>query len=412
MKGENKQMKKFLSVMLVIVMVLAMAAPLASADDAKIIFGFWDTNQEPGMKAIAEAFMATHPGVTIETQVTPWDQYWTKLEAAAMGGEMPDVFWMHSNQFFKYADAGILMDLTDLDYDYTPYPAGVTALYTFDGAHLAIPKDYDTIALAYNKEIFDAAGEAYPDDTWTWDTLLEVAKRLTDTEKGIWGFGAPNDQQSGYLSFIYQNEGFAFEDGQCGYNLDATKEALKFWTDLQLVEGVSPTQAQFNEISNDERFQAGQLAMEMVGSWMMSAYTTSPVAGKFDLSVLPQGKTRASIYNGLGYAGSANTKYPDLVKEFIAFCGSEEANILQAQNKSAIPAYAGTEHYFTDLFTDINSACYTEMISYGVQYPFSPNKSLWEGTETELMNEVYAGTKTVEEACEAVYAAVCEAEGL
>ena len=407
-------MKKFLTIALVAIMLMAMAVPFASAEDAKIIFGFWDTNQEPGMKAIAEAFMAQNPGVSIEVQVTPWDQYWTKLEAAAMGGEMPDVFWMHSNQFFKYADAGILMDLTDLDVDYSPYPEGVTALYTFDGAHLAVPKDYDTIALAYNKEIFDAAGEPYPDDTWDWAKLLEVAKRLTDPDKGIWGFGAPNDQQSGYLSFIYQNEGFAFENGQCGYNLDATKEALKFWTDLQLVEGVSPTQAQFNEITNDERFQAGQLAMEMVGSWMMSAYTAadSPIAGKFDLAVLPQGKVRASIYNGLGYAGYANTKYPDAVKAFIKFCGSEEANKIAGENKAAIPAYAGTEHYFTDLFTEYNIACYTEMIEYGVQYPFSPNKSLWEGTETEIMNSVYAGEITAEEAADQIYATICDVEGI
>ncbi len=403
-------MKKILSLVVAIVLLLSMVS-FASADDAVITFAFWDTNQEPGMKAIAEAYMAAHPGVTINTEVTPWDQYWTKLEAAAQGGAMPDVYWIHSNQFFKYADAGIMMDLTDLDYDYTPYPSGVTALYTFDGAHLAIPKDYDTIALAYNKEIFDAAGIAYPDDTWDWAKLKEVATQLTDAEKGIWGFGAPNDQQSGYLNMIYQNEGFAYDGTACGYNTDATKEAIKFWVSFQ-EEGISPTQAQFSEISNDERFQAGQLAMVFVGSWNMSAYTASPVAGKFDLCVLPQGKTRASIYNGLGYAGWGQTQYPEVVKDFIAFCGTEEANILQAQAKAAIPAYAGTEHYFSDNFTDINIACYPEMITYGVQYPFSPNKSLWEGTETELMNEVYAGNKTVEEACEEIYAAVCEAEGL
>ena len=110
------------------------------------------------MRAIAEAYMAEHPEVKIETQVTPWSEYWTKLEAAAQGGQLPDVFWMHSNQFMKYASAGMLLNLTDMNYDYSPYPSGITALYNFDGAQLAIPKDYDTIALAYNKEIFDAAG--------------------------------------------------------------------------------------------------------------------------------------------------------------------------------------------------------------------------------------------------------------
>lgn len=405
-------MKRLLTLLMAVAMLLT-AVPFALAEEnVTITFAFWDTNQEPGMKAIAEAYMAEHPNVTVETQVTPWNEYWTKLEASAMGGAMPDVFWMHSNQFYKYASAGVLMDLTDMNYDYSPYPEGITALYTYEGAHLAIPKDYDTIALAYNKEIFDNAGVAYPDDTWTWETLVEVAKQLTDPDKGIYGFGAPNDTQSGYLNLIYQNEGFAFENGVSGYDQPATKEAVKFWMDLMLVEGVSPSLESFVDMGNDDQFQAGKLAMQFVGSWMMSAYTNNElINGKFDLCVLPQGKVRASIYNGLGYSGAANTANPEVVKDFIAFCGSEQANILQAQNKAAIPAYAGTEKYFTELFTDINIGCYTEMIEYGVQFPFSPNKSLWEGTETELMNAAYIGELTVEEACDQLHAAIMEIEG-
>lgn len=403
-------MRKLFAVLLTLCMVFSFVS-FASAEDVTITFAFWDNNQEPGMKAIAEAYEATHPGVKIEVQVTPWGEYWTKLEAAAMGGSMPDVFWMHSNQFFKFVNAGTLLPL-DFEYDYTPYPAGVTALYTFNDVHYAVPKDYDTIALVYNKEIFDNAQIAYPDDTWTWDTLLETAKKLTDTEKGIYGFGAPNDRQSGYLNLIYQNEGFAFEDGKSGYDQAATQEAIQWWVDLQKVHQVSPSQESFVDMGVDDQMQAGKLAMCFTGSWMMSSYTNNELfKDKFDLAVLPQGKKRASIYNGLGYAGAANTKYPEVVKDFIQFCGTEEANKLQAEKKAAIPAYAGTEHYFTDNFTSINIACYPEMIAYGVQYPFSPNKSLWESQEEELMNEVYAGNKTVQDACTELHAIIVDIEG-
>ena len=177
-------MKKWF-VLLLTLAVLLTAVPMAMAEEnVTLTFAFWDTNQEPGMKAIAEADMAEHPNVTIEVQVTPWSEYWTKLEASAMGGAMPDVFWMHSNQFFKYVTANTLLSLDSLNYDYTPYPEGVTSLYTYEGTHYAIPKDYDTIALVYTKEIFDNAGVAYPDDTWTWDTLLEVAQKLNDPDNG------------------------------------------------------------------------------------------------------------------------------------------------------------------------------------------------------------------------------------
>ena len=109
-------MRKFLAALLTLCLALTLVAPIAMAEEkVTITFAFWDTNQEPGMKAIAEAYMAEHPNVTVETQVTPWSEYWTKLEAAAQGGALPDVFWMHSNQFFKYVSAGMLLDLTDKD---------------------------------------------------------------------------------------------------------------------------------------------------------------------------------------------------------------------------------------------------------------------------------------------------------
>jgi len=403
-------MKKLLTLMLALMMILS-AVSFASAEaPVTITFAFWDTNQEPGMRAIADAYTAKHPNVTVETQVTAWAEYWTKLEAAAMGGELPDVMWMHANQITKYAEAGTLMDLNDLSYDYTPYPEGVTSLYVMNDVHYAIPKDYDTIALAYNKEIFDAAGVAYPDDTWDWAKLREVAIKLTNKDKGIYGFGVPNTDQSGYHNFIYQNGGFVIKDGVAGYDQAATQEAVQFYADLLLKDGVSPTPESFTDMNADDQFCAGKLAMLYVGSWMMSSYTQNElINGKFDLAVLPQGKTRASIYNGLGYAGAANTKNPEVVKDFLAFCGTEEANILQAKAKAAIPAYKGTEHYFTDQF-DFNIKCYPEMIAYGVQSPFSARKSLWYDAQTEMMTSVLSSQATVADACNALQTTITEAE--
>ena len=52
------------------------------------------------------------------------------------------------------------------------------------------------------------------------------------------------------------------------------------------------------------------------------------------------------------------------------------------------------------------------MIAYGVQYPFSVNKPQWEGTETDLMNAIYAGEISVNDAMDQLYAEICEIEGL
>lgn len=404
-------MKKTIATLLILCLSLTLLASVAIGESkATITFAFWDSNQEPGMKAIAEAYMAKHPNVTVETQVTPWGQYWTKLQAAAQGGAMPDVFWMHSNQFFTYASAGMLLDLSSLKLDYTPYPSGITALYNYNGAQLAVPKDYDTIALAYNKEIFDNAGVAYPDKTWNWDTLRDTAKKLTNKEKGIYGFAAPLDTQSGFYNLVYQNGGHIFEEGVSGYNLPETQEAIQYYVNFQL-DGSSPEQASFTDMDANSQFKAGKIAMQFLGSWCLSDYTNNEVIkDKFDLCVLPEGKQRASVYNGLGYSGAYNTPNPEVVKDFIAFCGTEEANILQAKAKAAIPAYAGTEHYFTDNFTTLNVACYPEMITYGKQFAFSPNKALWEESERTILAEIYTGAKTVADACNELHEFITKTE--
>ena len=74
-------MRKLFAILLTLCMVFSFVS-FASAEDVTITFAFWDNNQEPGMTAIAEAYMAAHPDVKVEVQVTPWNEYWTKLEAS------------------------------------------------------------------------------------------------------------------------------------------------------------------------------------------------------------------------------------------------------------------------------------------------------------------------------------------
>ena len=72
----------------------------------------WDNAQLAGLKQITDSF-TSETGIPVDLQVVPWDQYWTLLEAGASGGDLPDVFWMHSNYSQKFMSNDILLDLTD-----------------------------------------------------------------------------------------------------------------------------------------------------------------------------------------------------------------------------------------------------------------------------------------------------------
>ena len=125
-------MKKNLTKILALTLCASMAFGLAgcssnsgSSDETKaagdangkmesgtLTVSIWDKNQQPGLQKIMDDWSKTS-GVKVSIVVTPWDQYWTQLEAGASGGDMPDVFWMHSNSSYNYMSSGMLMDLTD-----------------------------------------------------------------------------------------------------------------------------------------------------------------------------------------------------------------------------------------------------------------------------------------------------------
>ncbi len=374
-----------------------------STKDVELLFSIWDKNQLPGMQAIVDAFHEENPTITVKVEVTPWDEYWTKLEASTVGGAMPDVFWMHINEFFKYATNNKLMPVDDASIDRSKFPSGLVDLFTFNDVLYGVPKDFDTIGLIYNKDIFDAAGMAYPDESWTWDTFLKAAEQLTNPETGVYGFAGEYSTQEGFYNFIYQNGGSVINtvDHSSGYSMPETQEAVDFYFDLANKYGVSEDITYYSENGSGNVFASGKVAMMYKGSWNMSYFTsTEDIADKFDIAVLPMGKERASIYNGLTFSGAASTEHPAEVQKFLAFSASKRANELQAEHKSAIPAYEGTQQAWIDQFPDYNVQAFVDKLDYAITFPTSPSKPKWEEVEKTVLKSYAIGEITTEETFE------------
>ena len=128
----------------------------SSGGKTTLTFGIWDENQRPAMEKLVEAYEAENKDVTVEIQLTPYKggEYWTKLEAAATGGKAPDVFWVNVLHLDSYVDGGILADLTDAidESDINDsFSETLVNNYVRDGVNYAVPKDFDTNALWYNK---------------------------------------------------------------------------------------------------------------------------------------------------------------------------------------------------------------------------------------------------------------------
>lgn len=377
--------------------------------DVTLKMTVWDNFEAPGMENIAEAFEKENPNVHVKVEITPWDQYWTKLEAASTGGTAADIIIMHSNESYKYMSNGVLLKLDDLikddKVDLANYYDGTANLFAYKGSQYGIPKDVSTVALWYNKALFDAAGVAYPDDTWTWETFVTAAKKLTAPDKGIYGYAASNNLQDGYNNFIFQNEGTILNKAQdqSTFNNPNTVEALQFYSDLINKEKVSPTLAQLAENDPQTMFQSGKVAMITHGSWMPGVFKANDYTLKnADCAVLPQGKIRAAELNGLGYAIFSKTKHPEEAKKFVAFLASKKGNEIQAETGTAIPAYKGLAEGWVKSYPEFKVQAFVDELEYGVMRPFNATTLKWENLQTETLNDAFSGKITVAEAAKKI----------
>lgn len=390
-------MKKIFLLMISLLLVVLSCGNKSGAtsekngDSGELTFMIWDRGQEPGMSAIAAEFEKQNPGAKVKVQVVGWDEYWTKLEAGATGGALPDLFWMHSAYFYDYASNDMLLEVdSKIDNGFEHFPKDLVELYQYKGKQYAVPKDFDTIGLFYNKELFDKAGVPYPKEGWTWADYLETAKKLT--KDGVYGTAAPLNVQEGFWNTMYQNGGYVIKDGKSGYNDPASVEAIQWWLDLSLKEKVSPMQKDFDEMDPYTAFISGKVAMVQLGAWMVAPIEeNAEFAKKVAVAPLPKGKQNATIYNGLGYAASAKTKNPELVKKFLAFVATEQANLIQAEKVAAIPAYKGTQQAWIDHNKDMNLHVLVDQLQYGVVWPTSPHGSKWRAWENELFAPVFSG---------------------
>ena len=379
----------------------------AAADgNVNLTFQIWDVAQRDGMQAMCDAYTAQHPNVKIEVQVTSWNEYWTNLEAAATSGQMPDIFWMHTNELLKYADNGMLADCSDIVDTSKFSEVSLSNASGSDGTLYAVPKDKDTVGLVYNKEMFDAAGVSYPDENWTWDDLTDASQKIYDAT-GKYGYMAYGDDQLGYWNFVYQNGGYILNEDktQAGFTQPATAEAMKFYIGLQQYDWC-PDQNYFAETAPGTAFFSEKGAMFFEGDWNILAELQNypEMQGKWDVAVLPKapnpvnGDGRATISNGLSYATAANNKNLDTVKDVLKFFGSEEGQRIQGESGAAIPAYIGLEETFLGVFEeyDINMQVFLDMFDYSIQSVNNASRPEWKSKVSDELLKIYAGTVDID----------------
>lgn len=380
------------------------AGPAPTDLKANITYGYWDANQTPAMDKLIADFNAKYPNIKVTSQVTPWAQYWTKLQTQASSNTLPDVFWMNGPNFQLYASNGQLAPITPLvdskQVDPANYPDALNKLYSLDGKQYGVPKDFDTIALWYNKKIFAEAGVAVPTNDWTTAEFKTAAKTISDKlkSKGIYGV-ATNlvGGQEGYYDSILQAGGNVISaDGKTsGYDDPKSIKGLQLWADL-IADGSSPNMQQMSDTPANKWFDNGKAAMIWTGTWMVSEVNASPVKNDVTVVPLPKDERAATVIHGIGNVVSAKTPNMQAAQAFQAFLGTKEAALAQATMGAANPAFNGTQQAFVDSVPSFNIQVFEDAATkYAFPFPVSKNTAAWNQLEATLLPDAFSGKKPV-----------------
>ncbi len=177
-----------------------------------------DPAQLPAQEKAVADFNAANPDIELVLEVVPFNSARDTLATQIASGAGPDIIgpvgWGGSNAFF-----GQWLDLTPYiessGFDISVFDPALVEFYQTEEGQVGLPFLVFPAAIYYVPAMFDEAGLEYPpaaygepytldgaEVDWNWETLTEVAKRLTVDVNGAnateSGFDA-NSARPGWL---------------------------------------------------------------------------------------------------------------------------------------------------------------------------------------------------------------------
>ncbi|MFC5500695.1 ABC transporter substrate-binding protein [Lysinimonas soli] len=370
---------------------------------ANITYALWDQTQVKAINANIAGFNKLYPNIHVNVDVTPWADYWTKIQTEATSNTLPDLFWMNGPNAKLYEANGKIEPITGEvaagAINPSNYPKSLDELYSLNGVAYGVPKDFDTIGLWYNAAIFKEAGVDVPTKDWTWSDFSTAATAISTklASKGIYGAAAGMDGQTTYYDTIFQAGGGVISaDGKKSmYDSTATAAGIKFWTDL-IASKASPSIQQLTDTPADQWFVSGKVAMYQGGDWARSEIAAAPIAKDVQVAPLPKGVKRATVIHGVSNVVAAAGKNKQAAQALQVYLASKAAQLQQGNMGAIIPAFNGTQSAFAASMPGVNLQTFLDAVAYSVPLPSSKNTAAWNAFESALLPAAFSGEKPVD----------------
>lgn len=337
---------------LLLLLVLGMFAA-SSLAATKITVMLWGgTDEAKVWNQIVQLFEKANPGYTVDLQMFPDYDYKFKIRLAA--GDPPDAALRTGGSgVSEFAERGSLLPLDSFikrdGVDLGVYfPASMKG-FQYKGATYGLPIETGTYVIYYNEELFSKEGLKTPaeyakEGKWNWQTLLDLARKLTKDTNGdgrpeVFGF-ASNSPNVLWDTHVWSEGGMQVDNleyaTESRWNTPEVIQAIQFVYDLEHRYKVSPPYALSQALGgNDEMFKAGRVAMYYTGAWGRMVFAHTPFS--WNIAPPPAGKTKAAYGYSTGWVIPKGSRHPEGAWRWVKFCGSPQAVEAYAEMGVSVP---------------------------------------------------------------------------
>ena len=429
-----KKRNATIAVLLVLTLCLGLFAACGNKANDQVTISLMTLSSEDKayFNVLADKFHDLHPNITVNIINTPYDDFDSKLQTMISSGTAPDIF-THAQimGFYDFVGRDMVADLTPYIQKYKfdgaalGIPQNILNLGVVDGKTYGIPLNVYTSVMLYNKDLFDAAGVAYPpsdysDTSWTVDAMVQKAKDvLAGNPSGTYGIlwdwsGDSPIQDPEYLSgmqLLNMNPGdpaYAISSNMLDPKIIAAYQGI---SDMANVEKVSLSQSQILSLqggnSDADPFITGKIAMSVGGAWIM--YSVGDCPFNVGIAAIPIGANpdqRSVLYTD-PYCVSKDSKHPDEAFQFIQFMAQpENQEIIVTEGDGNPPSSTKALDAYYDYFNDgLDRNDMVNAITGALQYGVEDVEHLVAGSgqiHDLLYNELYdmyEGNETAADAC-------------
>ncbi|MCR4882353.1 MAG: extracellular solute-binding protein [Clostridiales bacterium] len=354
-------MKKILSVVLSLAMLLSLLAVPAMAEDTiNIIWYNTEDTYKSNVAANPDAFdpvwsvipeFEAATGVKVNVIAVEWGDMINTAATRVGNGEPVDLVQANDQSFPVYPARKIVQPIAQyLDLSKDCFYDSVTNAFTFGGQAYAAGNDVSPLVMYYNVDMFEANGVDLPRDLyeageWTWENFRRVAKELTadtdnDGEEDQFGFGY---WDTDYVSFLASNGTSNLiynEDGtiSTGYLTEAGTQTMTFLQECYTVDKCMWPN------SGDDTFTSGwsngKLAMTLEFAYaILNNAANGTLPFEVDWVPMPQGPSGAGdtcLAGVTGWCIGITSALPEAAAKFIEMSAEMK---LASDNKVNVERY-------------------------------------------------------------------------